>query len=77
MKQPALIEFQTAENVPSTDIHQQIEAVYKHQCVDNILWAASVHDGGLEQGFLNLKDKEWSRKPIDEGQWSFTDEVIN
>jgi hypothetical protein len=28
MKQPAVIEFQTAENMPPTDIHQQIEAVY-------------------------------------------------
>jgi len=41
------------------------------------LWAASVHDGELEQDFLNLKDKEWSRMPTDEGQWSFTDEVVN
>jgi len=41
------------------------------------LWAASVHDGGLEQGFLNLNDKEWSRRPTDEGQWNCTDEVIN
>jgi len=34
MEQPAVIEFQTAENVPPTDIHQQIEAVYGQQCVD-------------------------------------------
>jgi hypothetical protein len=27
MKQPAVMEFQTAENVPPTDIHQQIKPV--------------------------------------------------
>jgi hypothetical protein len=29
MKQPAVMEFQTAENVPPTDIYQQIEPVYR------------------------------------------------
>jgi hypothetical protein len=38
MEQPAVIEFQTAENVPPTDIHQQIEAVYGEQCVDNMYY---------------------------------------
>jgi len=35
-KQPAVIEFQTAENVPPTGIDQQIVAVYREQCVDNM-----------------------------------------
>jgi hypothetical protein len=38
MKQPAVTEFQTAENVPPTDIHQQIEAVYGQQCADNMYY---------------------------------------
>jgi len=37
-KQPAVIEFQTAENVPPAGIHQQIEAVYRQQCVDNMYY---------------------------------------
>jgi hypothetical protein len=38
MIQPAVTEFQTAENVTPTDIHQQIEAVYGQQCVDNMYY---------------------------------------
>jgi hypothetical protein len=40
------------------------------------LWAASVHDGEHKEGFLNLNDQEWSRRPTDEGHWNCTDEVI-
>jgi hypothetical protein len=35
VKQPAVIEFQTAEKVHPTDIHQRIKVVYGLQCVDN------------------------------------------
>ncbi|KAJ4444993.1 hypothetical protein ANN_06792 [Periplaneta americana] len=34
LKQRALIEFSTAQNVPPTDIHRRLKAVYRDQCVD-------------------------------------------
>jgi len=33
-KQCAVIEFLTAEKVPPTEIHRQMQAIYGDQCVD-------------------------------------------
>ena len=57
-KQCAVIEFLTAEEVPPTEIHRRMQAVYGDQCVDVSTvrcWVRQFKDGELGQAGLSDK----------------------
>jgi uncharacterized protein with ACT and thioredoxin-like domain len=59
MKQRAVTEVLTVENVHTVDIRRQMEVVYGQKCVligTVRRWAACVRDGKHEQVSLNLSD---------------------
>jgi len=64
-KQPAVIEFLTAEKVPPIEIHRQMQTVYGDQCVDVSTvrcWVRRFKDG--EVGQADLSDKTRSGSPV-------------
>ena len=64
-EQRAVIEFLTAENVPPTEIHRRMQAVYGDQLVDVSTlrrWVKQFKDGELGQ--TDLSDKTRSRRPV-------------
>jgi len=64
-KQRAVIEFLTAENVPPTEIHRRMQAVYGDQHVDVSTvrrWVRRFKDGELGQA--GLIDKTQSGRPV-------------
>jgi hypothetical protein len=66
MKQCAVTELLTAENMWLINMHWQMKVVYGDTCVaisTAWCWAAHVCDGKPEHVSLNLNDKEWSGRP--------------
>jgi transposase len=64
-KQRAVVEFLTAEKVPTIEIHRRIQAVYGDQCVGVSTvrrWVRGFKDGELGQA--DLSDKTRSGRPV-------------
>ena len=64
-KQRAVIEFLTAEKVPTIEIHRRMQAVCGDKCVDVSRvrrWVMRYKDG--EMGQADLSDKTRSGRPV-------------
>ncbi|KAK9731285.1 hypothetical protein QE152_g13798 [Popillia japonica] len=78
LKQRAVIEFSTAENITPTEIYRRLQAVYGAEAVDRSTvnrWA--IKSRNSEPCHLNISDKHRSGRPISASDDEYCSRVDN